>query len=301
MQNLGKGLHSLIPAKLAAPPQQREESFPRLSQPLRQRKESVFDIEVDRISSNPFQPREEMDQRELVGLAESIKEHGILQPLIVTKNVKDSSRGQETQYTLIAGHRRLAAAKMAGLQFVPAIIRDSTEQQKLELALVENIQRSDLNAIDRARAYKRLHDEFDLTHEEIGKKIGKSREVVTNTTRLLNLPLEIQKAIQGGRITEGHGRMLAGIKSEATQKALYFEIIKNNLNVRQIEQRVKEVSVSSHKRKVFMDPEIKQIARDLTDYFERKVEVRRFGIGGKVIIEFADKTDLEKMIKKIME
>jgi ParB family chromosome partitioning protein len=298
MQNFGKGLHSLIPAKSASG---RDESFPRISQPLRARKESVFDIEVERITSNPFQPREEMDQKELAGLAESIKEHGILQPLIVTKSTKDSSRGQEAQYTLIAGHRRLAAGKMAGLKLVPAIIRDSTEQQKLELALVENIQRSDLNAMDRAKAYKRLHDEFDLTHDEIGRKIGKSREVVTNTTRLLNLPLEVQKAIQGGRITEGHGRMLAGIKSEQTQKALFLEIIKNNLNVRQIEQRVKEVSVSPHRRKVFMDPEVKKIAGDLTNYFERKVEISRRALGGRVIIEFADKTDLEKMVKKIFK
>ncbi|MDD5590031.1 MAG: ParB/RepB/Spo0J family partition protein [Candidatus Portnoybacteria bacterium] len=298
MQNLGKGLNSLIPAKSASG---RDESFPRISQPLRARKESVFDIEVGRISSNPFQPREDIDQRELVGLSESIKEHGILQPLIVTKSVKDLSRGQEAQYTLIAGHRRLAAAKMAGLKLVPAIIRDSTEQQKLELALVENIQRTDLNAIDRARAYKRLHDEFDLTHDEIGRKIGKSREVVTNTTRLLNLPLEVQKAIQGGRITEGHGRMLAGIKSEQTQKALFLEIIKNNLNVRQIEQRVREVSISAHRRKVFMDPEIKKIASDLTNYFGRKIQISRRAVGGRVIIEFSDKDDLERMIKRIIK
>jgi len=299
MATIGKGLHSLIPPKSASQP---EPDFPKVSGPLaRMKKESVFNIEINKVRPNPMQPRQEMDQDGLVELAESIKEHGILQPLIVTKSVKDLDKGQDVEYILIAGHRRLEAAKMAGLPHVPAIIRDSTEQQKLELALVENLQRADLNALDKAKAFKRLHDEFDLTHQEIAQKIGKSREVVTNTMRFLNLPEEIQEGLSGGKISEGHAKMIAGIKSPQTQKALYDEIVRNNLNVRQVEQRAREISVSAHKRKIFHDPEIKKIAGQLTAYFGTKVDIRRSGLGGKVIIEFPDKDNLENVVKKIIK
>lgn len=296
MQNIGKGLHSLIPPK--SRPQ--EDDFPKISQPLRQKKESVFDIETNKISPNPMQPRGEIDKADLRDLADSIKEHGILQPLIVTKSVKDLEKGQDVEYTLIAGHRRWQAARMLGLKHVPAIIRDSTAQQKLELALVENLQRADLSALERANAFKRLHDEFDLTHQEISQKVGKSREVITNTLRLLNLPEEIQKGLMEGKISEGHARTIAGIKSPQAQKALFDEIIKNNLNVRQVEQRVREVTVSAHKRKIFHDPEIKKIAGQLTAYLEYKVDVKRSGLGGTVVIRFSEKEDLEKVTKKLL-
>jgi len=297
MQNIGKGLHSLIPPKSET----EETSFSKVSQPLRSRKENIFNIETNRIKPNPQQPRQEIDKEDLAELAESIKEHGILQPLIATKTVKEMPRGQEVEYYLIAGHRRLEAAKLAGLPHVPVIIRDTTDQQKLELALVENLQRKDLSALDRAKAFKRLHDEFDLTHNEIAHKIGKSRELVTNTIRLLNLPQEIQGGLLSGRISEGHARTIVGIKSPPAQKALYEEIIKNNLNVRQAEQRVREVSVSAHKRKVFLDPEVKKIVNDLTAYFGHKVEIRRFGVGGRLIIDFSDKDDLDGVVHKIIK
>ncbi|MBI4709218.1 MAG: ParB/RepB/Spo0J family partition protein [Candidatus Portnoybacteria bacterium] len=297
MQNIGKGLHSLIPPKSASG----EVSFPKISQPLRSKKESVFNVETNKIKPNPMQPRQEMDREDLQDLAESIKEHGILQPLIVTKSVKDLAKGQDVEYTLIAGHRRWEAAKMIGLPHVPVIIRDSTEQQKLELALVENLQRSDLNGLDKAKAFKRLSEEFDLTHQEIAQKVGKSRELVTNTIRLLNLPQEIKDGMMAGKISDGHARTLAGIKSPQAQKALYDEIIKNNMNVRQVEQRVREISVKAHRRKVFLDPEIKKIAGELTAFLGNKTEVRRAGIGGKIVIEFSDKGDLEKVIKKILK
>jgi len=298
MQNIGKGLHSLIPPKSVS----QEQDFPKVSGPLaRMKKESVFNIEINKIRPNPMQPRQEMDRADLEELAESIKEHGILQPLIVTKSVKNVDKGQDVEYTIIAGHRRWEAAKMAGLPHVPAIIRDSTEQQKLELALVENLQRADLNALDKAKAFKRLHDEFDLTHQEIGQKLGKSREVVTNTLRLLNLPQEIQDGLASGKIAEGHAKMIAGIKSPQTQKALYEEILQNNLNVRQVEQRAREISVSAHKRKIFYDPEIKKIAGRLTAYFGNKTDITRSGVGGRIVIGFTDKEDLEKITKKIIK
>lgn len=298
MQNIGKGLHSLIPPKSQAA----EPDFPKVSGPLaRMKKESVFNIETNKIKPNPMQPRHEMDRADLAELAESIKEHGILQPLIVTKNVKELVKGQDVEYTIIAGHRRWEAARILGLPHVPAIVRDSTEQQKLELALVENLQRTDLNALDKARAFRRLHEEFDLTHQEIAQKVGKSRELVTNTLRLLNLPEEVQEGLLAGRISEGHARTIAGIKSPQTQKALYDEIVSNNLNVRQVEQRVKEISVSAYKRKVVHDPEIKKLAGELTAYFGTKVDIRRSGLGGRILIDFPDKENLQQVVKKIIK
>ncbi len=296
MTKLGRGLQSLIPPKQKAT----EVDYPKISQPLRDRKESVFDIEVGRIKDNPYQPRYEVDQDSLKDLAASVKQHGILQPLIVTKLVKDTDRGQQVEYQLVVGHRRLAAAKMAGLPHVPAIVRDSTDQQKLELALVENIQRTDLNALERAKGFKQLQEDFDLTHEEIGKKIGKSREYVSNSLRLLNLPEEVQRSLRQGRITEGHARTIAGIKNPAAQKALFDEIFTNNLSVRQIEQRAREIYVQGHKRTVAFDPEIKKIAQRLELFLGKKVQVKKSGLGGKIQVEFEDKKDLESLASKIL-
>lgn len=291
----GKGLQSLIPPKQRSA----EVDYPKLSGPLRDRKESVFEIEVSKIKSNPYQPRHEMDQQALKDLSASIKQHGILQPLIVTKIIKETSRGQDVEYQLIAGHRRLEASKMAGLPHVPAIVRDSTDQQKLEIALVENIQRYDLNAMERAHAFKQLQDEFDLTHEEIGRKVGKSREFVSNTMRLLNLPENVQDGLSQGKISEGHARTIAGIKNLAAQSALYQEVLANNLSVRQIEQRAREVSVQAHKRKVVFDPEIKNIAQRIQVFLGKKVQVKKSGVGGKLVVDFEDKKDLEEILKKI--
>jgi len=297
MANLGRGLQSLIPPKQKAT----EVEYPKLSEPLRSRKESIFDIEVGRVKDNPYQPRHEMEADSLKDLAASVKQHGILQPVIVTKVIRDTGRGQNVEYQLVAGHRRLAAAKLAGLPTIPAIVRDSTDQQKLELALVENIQRSDLNALERAKGFKQLQEEFDLTHEEIGKKVGKSREYVSNSMRLLNLPEEVQRSLSQGKITEGHARTIAGIKNPAAQKALFDEIFTNNLSVRQVEQRAREVFVQGHKRKVAFDPEIKKIAQRLELFLGKKVQVKKSGLGGRIFVEFEDKKDLEDLASKILK
>lgn len=297
MTKLGRGLASLIPPKQKAT----EVEYPKISQPLRDRKESIFEIEVGRIKDNPYQPRYEMDVDSLKDLAASVKQHGILQPVIVTKSVRDLDRGQQAEYQLVAGHRRLAAAKLAGLRTIPAIVRDSTEQQKLELALVENIQRTDLNALERAKGFKQLQEEFDLTHEEIGKKIGKSREYVSNSMRLLNLPEEIRRSLSQGRISEGHARSIAGIKNPAAQKALFDEMIANNLSVRQMEQRAREIYVQGHKRKVAFDPEIKNITQRLELYLGKKVQIKKSGLGGRLFVEFEDRKDLETLASKILE
>ncbi len=296
MTKLGRGLQSLIPPKQKAT----EVEYPKISQPLRDKKESVFDIEANRIKSNPYQPRHEMEKDGLKDLADSIKQHGILQPLIVTKNVKDTNRGQEVEYQLVAGHRRLEAAKMAGLPFVPAIVRDSTEQQKLELALVENLQRADLNAMERALAFKKLQEEFDLTHEEIARKVGKSREYVSNTLRLINLPEPIQQSLRQARISEGHARSIAGIKNPAAQMALFEEILANNLSVRQIEQRTRDIQIRAHQRRVVFDPEIKKIVQSLTAYLGEEVQIKKSGIGGRLMVGFEDKKDLQKIAGKIL-
>lgn len=296
MTKLGRGLQSLIPARQKAT----EVEYPKLSQPLRDRKESIFDIEVGRIKDNPYQPRFEMDEDSLKELAASVKQHGVLQPIIVTKLTKDTDRGQQVEYQMVAGHRRLAAAKMAGLPHIPAIVRDSTEQQKLELALVENIQRTDLNALERAKGFKQLQEEFDLTHEEIGRKIGKSREYVSNSLRLLNLPEEVRRSLSQGRITEGHARTIAGIKNPAAQKALFDEIFTNNLSVRQIEQRAREIYVQGHKRRVAFDPEMKKLAQRLELFLGKKVQIKKSGLGGRLMVEFEDKKDLENLASKIL-
>jgi ParB family chromosome partitioning protein len=296
MTNLGKGLQSLIPPKQKAT----EVEYPKISQPLRDKKESIFNIEIGKIKSNPYQPRHEMEGSDLNDLADSIKQHGILQPLIVTKSVKETDRGQEVEYQLVAGHRRLAAAKIACFPHVPVIVRDSTEQQKLELALVENIQRADLNAIDRAHAFKKLCEEFDLTHEEIARKVGKSREYVSNSIRLLGLPNNIQQSVRQGKISEGHARSIVGIKNPAAQRALFEEVLANNLSVRQVEQRTREVYVQAHKRRVLFDPEIKALARKLELFLVKKVQVKKSGVGGKILIDFEGKKDLEDVIAKIL-
>jgi len=294
---LGKGLQSLIPPKQKAT----EVDYPKISQALQQKRESIFDIEVGKIKSNPYQPRYEMDAHSLKELAESIRQHGILQPLIVTKMTRQNERGQSNEYQLVAGHRRLEAAKLVGLPAVPVIIRDSTEQQKLELALVENLQRADLNAIERAKAFKKLQEEFDLTHDEIAKKVGRSRESVTNTMRLLNLPEKIQQSLSEGKISEGHARSIAGIKNQAAQMALYDEMMQNNLSVRQMEQRAREVFVQAHQRRVAFDPEIKKIAQKLEMFLGKKVSIKKSGVGGKVMVEFDNKEELEQVAKKILE
>ncbi len=295
VNKLGRGLASLIPPKQKAT----EVEYPKLSQPLRDRKESIFYIEVGKIKPNPHQPRVEMETLALRDLANSVRQHGILQPIIVTKDVKDTPRGQDVEYQLIAGHRRLEAAKLAGLPTIPAIVRDSTEQQKLEFALIENIQRADLNALERAKAFKKLAEDFDLTHEEISQKIGKSREVVSNTLRLLNLPEPIQQGLAAGRISEGHARGIAGVKNPAAALALYNEALQNKLTVRQVEERVREVYVPAHRRRVAFDPEIKKISKKLEMYLGKKVQIKKAGVGGKILIEFENKDDLDDILKKV--
>jgi ParB family chromosome partitioning protein len=195
-------------------------------------KDSIFWIDVHKIKPNPFQPRKEFNQAELESLADSIKQYGVLQALVVTrKEVEKPDGGLDVEYELIAGERRLRASKLAGLQQVPVLIKvgDETDQMKLELAIIENIQREDLNPLDRARAFDRLAREFKFKHIEIAKKVGKSREYVSNTLRILTMPQEIQDALGQGKISEGHTRpiLMLGDRPEE-QMVLFKEIMSAN-------------------------------------------------------------------------
>ncbi|MFA7209746.1 MAG: ParB/RepB/Spo0J family partition protein [Parcubacteria group bacterium] len=251
----------------------------------------VEEIAVVRIVPNPHQPRLRFDEEKLRELADSIKEHGVIQPIIATKN--------GNQYEIIAGERRFQASKLAGLKTVPVIVRDATELQKLELAIIENVQRHDLNAIEEAKSYIRLADEFDLSQDEIAKKMGKSRSVVANKLRLLHLPIEIQKALVEGKITEGHAKAILAIENPEKQRALFEMILKNSLTVRQAEDKTKEISVKKHTRHVVVDLEAKRIEDMLAGTLGTKVKLAKSGTGGKIVIDYYSQEELNNILSKV--
>jgi ParB family transcriptional regulator, chromosome partitioning protein len=251
----------------------------------------VQEIDIVRMVPNPHQPRFDFHAEKLQELASSIKEHGIIQPLVVTK--KDNG------YEIIAGERRFQAAKLAGLKSVPAIVREATEQQKLELAIIENIQRHDLNPIEEAKSYVKLSEEFDLSQEEVARKVSKSRSAVANKERLLNLPVEIQKALIDQKISEGHAKAILAIENPEKQRALFELILKNSLTVRQTEDKTKEISVHAHKRVVSVDPEAKRIEDMLAGIMGTKVKISKSGNGGKIVIDYYSKEELNNILGKI--
>lgn len=251
----------------------------------------VIEVDVNQIVENPLQPRHNFDEEKLESLAESIKMHGIIQPLIVTR--------KGNGYELIAGERRFQASKRIGLAKVPVIVREAGELEKLELAIVENIQRHDLNAIEEGKAYQKLIDEYQMTQEEVAAKMGKSRSLVANKTRLLTLPVEIQKGLIEGKITEGHAKAILALDNFEKQRALYELILKMNLTVRQTEEKTKETSVRSHQRKTNVDPHVKEIENTLVEALGTKVKVSRAGDGGKIVIEYYSDEDLNSLLEKI--
>ena len=295
MDNLGKGLQSLIPSKKPTPP--RNIPVPQeveRKEIKRSKTGNVLYIEVERIKRNPHQPRKNLDKTRLQELADSIKEHGILQPLVVTKT------GDE--YEIIAGERRLEAAKIVGLPEVPVIIRDSSEQEKLELALVENLQRDNLNPVEKAYAFKKLIDEFNFIQQNVAKRIGKSRESVANTLRLLDLPAEIQRAILENKITEGHGRAILTLPNIEKQLLLFKEIIKDKLSVRQAEALARKIAKTlpmKAKPKSRKDPYLRNLENKLSDVLGTRVKLTRKGKKGKITIEFFSQEELDSIVKKI--
>ncbi|MDP3953390.1 MAG: ParB/RepB/Spo0J family partition protein [bacterium] len=273
---------------------------------LRQEKtsENIFQIEVERISPNPHQPRRDFNEDSLRELAGSIREFGILQPLVVTKVEEETDLGSRVSYELIAGERRLKAAKILGLPTVPVIIRRPTkEAEKLELAVIENIQRADLNPIESARAMARLQDEFSMTQREIAARLGKSREAISNTVRLLSLPSEIQKAIAEGNVSESQGRMLLSLDDIGMQSTIFGEILKDNLTIRQLEKRIRRAKGQPDKDveksgEGVPDLEAEALKNQLEEFLGTKVEVLRDGKSGKIVINFYSQEELNAVLSK---
>ncbi len=261
---------------------------------------SIFWVELDRVRPNPYQPRIEFDEFRLNDLAESIRQYGVLQPLVVTRHEKErEGGGLSVSYELIAGERRLRASKLAGLSQVPVIIRTGEEsgKVKLELAIIENLQREDLNPIDRAHAFNRLIEEFNHKHIEVAKKVGKSREYVSNTIRLLALPMDIQVALAGGKITEGHTRplLMLGDKPDE-QNTLFKEVVYKRLTVREAESIARRIAVDKVRRKKALNTEMLELEKELTESLGTRVQIEEKEIGGKILIDYFSPDDLQGIL-----
>ncbi len=276
---LGKGLDALIQG----------------GQPSRPEGGSVF-ISISQIIPNPHQPRHTIQPDELQDLVSSIREHGILQPLIVSQDA------QSEQYTLIAGERRLRAAQLAGLDSVPVILRQVTAQQMLELALIENVQRADLTPLETAEAYHELHETFGLSHEEISVRVGKSRVSVTNTLRLLNLPESVRKALAEGRISEGHARALLGLPTPQGQVAALQTVIRRELTVRQTEELVRQLCGEKPERtaKPAKSPDILDLEERLRRRLSTKVTMRHSKKGGSITLHYYSEEELDSLIDQLL-
>jgi len=279
-RGLGKGLEALIPGNFQAEPTGNSQFIP-----------------VEQIFPNPSQPRGEMDDISLDELAASIREHGIIQPLILTKDESGD------QYTLIAGERRLRAAKLVGLDSVPCIVRQASEQERLELALIENIQRENLSPLDSAHAYLKLQEEFGLTQDQVAERVGKSRVAVTNTIRLLKLPEEALVALNSERITEGHARALLGLASSQAQLAALQTILRNELNVRQAEELVRKLSGIKPKPLVEKNPksaDVRSLEASLRERLGTKVSLNPTEKGGTIVIHYYSEEELESLLDQIL-
>lgn len=256
---------------------------------------SIFWVETDRIKPNPYQPRKTFDEAALASLADSIRQYGVLQPLtVVRREIEQPGEGIRVDYELIAGERRLRASKLAGLQQVPVVIRapEESDKMKLELAIIENLQREDLNPVDRARAFERLAKEFSLKQTEIGAKVGKSREYVSNTLRMLLLPEEMLRALEDGDINEGHTRpLLMLIDRPEEQKVLFTDIVTRKLNVREAEGLARRVAVDRVRRHD-LTPDLISIEKELTEALGTRVRIEKKEVGGKVLIDFFSPEDL---------
>lgn len=263
--------------------------------------DSIFWIEVDKIKPNPFQPRREFDEARLKDLSESIRMYGVLQPLVVTRSeMITSDGGIAVEYELISGERRLRASKLAGLREVPALIHAHADdaKTKLEIAIIENLQREDLNAVERARAFKRLAEEFGFKHEQIADKVGKSRVYVTNTLRILALPDEMLNALSEGKITEGHTRPLLMLTERPDEQSVLFkEIMYKKLTVREAEAIGRKIAYDRIRKKEYIpDPEIMEMEGKLAESLGTRVHIEKKENGGKVVIDFFSSDDLRTIL-----
>lgn len=309
---LGRGLESLIPSQYSkqnnnAP---REEVAPILTSTQAQRQDHkidgpIFHIEVEKIEPNPHQPRKIFEEVALKELAASISEYGIMQPLVVTKIETETVSGVEVKYQLIAGERRLLAARMIGLATVPVIVKTiSEDREKLELAIVENLQRANLNPVETARAYAKLQDHFGLTQREIAVKLGKSREVVGNAMRLLSLPTYIQEALSRSQVTESQGRLLLAVTDQLQQQNLFNDILKNNLSVRELRNKIERLNKPAAKlpaENIYnVEPELREAQERLQQLFGTKVELQKKGSIGKILIDFYSNEELQNILRKLL-
>lgn len=276
---LGRGLGALLPGGEAIPAEN-----------------GVTLVSVDMVSPNPRQPRSAMHTEELQELTDSVREHGVLQPLIVTPG--DASG----RYVLIAGERRLQAARLAGLSVVPVIIHEATDQQRLELAIIENVQRSDLSALEEAEAYRQLAEDFDLSHEAIAARVGKSRVTITNTLRLLKLPDSVKNALIEGRVAEGHARALLALPTPEAQTAALRTVISQELNVRQTEELVRKFSGEKpiSKPRLAAEPEIAALEERLRASLGTKVNLRAGRKGGTMTIHYYSNEELEALLGRLL-
>lgn len=279
MNSLGRGLGSLIPQKNDEP----------LIDSTDVVDGQILKINPELIKKNSRQPRTNFSDAALDELVQSVKEYGIIQPLVVQKD-KDG-------YELIAGERRLKAAKIIGLKEVPVVIRQAKDQEKLELALIENIQREDLNPVELALAYKQLSEEFNLSQEQLAKKLGKSRSVVANTLRILNLPGEIQLALVNGEITEGHAKILVGLDSEQKQFELFNRIKHRRLTVDDTVLEARRMGGTKQAR-VKINYEDKEKELKLRQFLGAKTEIKRGRIGGQIIVHFYSDDELQEILNK---
>ncbi|HSL45995.1 MAG TPA: ParB/RepB/Spo0J family partition protein [Anaerolineales bacterium] len=275
---LGKGLDALIPT----------------GQKSTGGEGGVTHVPVDSIQRNPRQPREKFDMEELENLAASIREHGVIQPLIV-------SPGKNGIYILIAGERRLQAARKAGLNTVPVVIRHATDQQLLELALIENVQRADLNAIEEAEAYQHLAKEFKMSHETIAERVGKSRVAITNTLRLLDASAAVKQALVDGRITEGHARALLALNSAKAQEELLKKVIELDFSVRTTEMLARKYSGQRYasKRRSASSADVTDVERRLRASLGTKVSLKHGKKGGTVTIYYYSDEELDSLLEKL--
>lgn len=262
---------------------------------------AIFWIEVDKIKPNPYQPRREFDEAKLRDLADSIRQYGVLQPIVVTRcEIEKPDGGIATEYELIAGERRLRASRLAGVAQIPALIRPGADDErvKLELAIIENLQREDLNPVDRAMAFKRLTDEFGFKHLDVARKVGKSREYVSNSLRILALPQEALDALTRGEINEGHTRpILMLVDRPEEQKALFREIILKRLSVRDAEGIARRIAYDRVRKKDrSIAPEIVEMEEELTEKLGTRVHIEQKPGGGKIMIDFFSGDDLENLI-----
>ena len=291
---LGRGLGSLIPKKNNPEPVHHVDIKNNGSDSnYKNVREEIIEISVGDIQSNPWQPRTNFDKEKLQELVNSIREHGIIQPLIVTKTNKG--------YQLVAGERRLKSAKILGMFRVPVIVRDMSDMKKLELAVIENVQRSNLDVLEEAEAYYRLMDEFSLTQEEVAKKVGKSRSTVANILRLRELPDSIKKYLSNEKISFGHAKILLSLGNEKKQKELLKRILVEDLNVRDTEEEVQKVSVKAHQRVVVKDANLLAKEEELRNHLNTKVKINDQKGKGHISIDYYSKEELADILDKILK